>query len=75
MAVSQADIDKLNTAIASGARSVTLGDQTVIYNTGDTMIRLVAHLRRELAAQDAASSGKRRSRANYATYAGRGYTD
>jgi hypothetical protein len=33
MAVTQADIDNLNAAIASGVRSVTLGGQTVIYST------------------------------------------
>lgn len=75
MAVSQADIDKLNAAIASGARSVTLGEQTVIFNTTESLIKARDDMRKELAAQEAASTGRRRGRANYVTYAGRGYTD
>lgn len=46
MAVTQADVDALvaklatlNGMIADGVRSVTDGDQTVIYNTTDSLIR------------------------------------
>ena len=70
MAVSQADIDNLNAAIASGVRSVTLGGQTVIYNTTESLIKA----RNDLLAQQAAeAAATRRPRQSYAFYAGRGY--
>lgn len=70
MAVTQTDIDNLNAAIASGARSVTLGGQTVIYNTTDSLIKARDDLRNELWAQARAS---RRQRQTYAYQNGRGY--
>jgi len=69
MAVSQADIDALNKAIASGVRSVTLGGQTVIYNTTESLIKA----RDNLQAQLNAESGKRRSKQTYLYQSGRGY--
>ncbi len=70
MAVTQADIDNLNAAIASGARSVTLGGQTVIYNTAESLIKARDDLARQLAAQQEV---KRRPRQTQMYYAGRGY--
>jgi hypothetical protein len=75
MAVTQADIDALNAAIASGARSVTLGEQTVILNTTESLIKARNDMREELRAQQAQAVGKRRSRLNYVTFAGRGYNE
>jgi hypothetical protein len=56
MAVTQADLDlwtarvaSLNQAIADGVRQVTLGDQTITYNTTDSLIRARDDARRELA--------------------------
>ena len=69
MAVTQADIDNLNAAIASGARSVTLGGQTLILNTGESLIKMRDDLVKQLAAQNPAQ----RPRQSYAYYAGRGY--
>ena len=69
MAVTQADIDNLNAAIASGVRSVTLGGQTVTYSTVDALIKA----RNDLAAQLAAQGTAQRPRQSYAFYAGRGY--
>lgn len=69
MAVSQADIDALNKAIASGARSVTLGGQTITYNTADSLIRA----RNDLQAQLNAQTGKRRRKQSYLFQNGRGY--
>lgn len=69
MAVTQADIDNLNAAIASGARSVTLGGQTVVYNTSDSLIKARDDMKAQLAAQNATA----RPRQSYAFYAGRGY--
>lgn len=36
--VTQTDIDNLNAAIATGARSVTIGGQTITYNTTASLI-------------------------------------
>jgi hypothetical protein len=69
MAVSQADIDALNKAIASGARSVTLGGQTIVYNTSDSLIKA----RNDLQAQLNAQNAKRRSKQTYLYQSGRGY--
>ncbi|MGP1680834.1 MAG: phage head-tail joining protein [Giesbergeria sp.] len=68
MAVTQADIDNLNAAIASGVRSVTLGGQTVIYGTPESLIKARDDMVRQLASQAIA-----RPRQSYAFYAGRGY--
>lgn len=70
MAVTQLDIDNLNAAIASGTRSVTLGGQTIIYNTTASLIQARDNLRKELAAQARLS---RRARQTYAYQNGRGY--
>lgn len=69
MAVTQADIDNLNAAIASGVRSVTLGGQTVIYSTSESLIKARDDLKTQLAAQNPTQ----RPRQSYAFYAGRGY--
>jgi hypothetical protein len=71
MAVTQADVDNLNAAIASGVRSTTLGGQTVIFNTGESLIKMRDDLVKQLAAQTAATA--QRPRQSYAFYAGRGY--
>lgn len=68
MAVTQADIDNLNSAIASGTRSVTLGGQTITYGTIDALIRARNDLQAQL---KAASGGVKRSRQTYAYLAGR----
>ena len=70
MAVSQSDIDNLNAAIASGARSVTVGGQTLIYNTTASLIEARNDLRKELNAQNLAT---RRSKQTYLFQDGRGY--
>ena len=66
----QAQVDALNRAIASGARSVTLGGQTLIYNTSDSLIKARNDLQGQLVALRAT---KRRSRQTYLFQAGRGY--
>ena len=73
MAVTQADIDALNQAIADGVRSVTIGGQTTIYNTTQSLIAARDDMRNELARATAAASGKRVSRITLNTYGGRGY--
>lgn len=70
MAVTQTDLDNLNAAIASGTRSVTLGGQTITYNTTASLIVARNDLRNELAAQNRTA---RRPRQTYAYQNGRGY--
>ena len=70
MAVTQADIDNLNAAIASGVRSTTLGGQTVIFGTTESLIKARDDMIKQLGAQSATSV---RPRQSYAYYAGRGY--
>ena len=71
MAVTQADIDNLNAAIAKGVRSVTIGGQTVLYNTTDSLIKARDDLQAQLNAQ-AAQATPRRNKQIRAYYAGRG---
>jgi len=69
MAVTQADIDALNEAIASGERQVTLGGQSITYRSVDDLIKARADLEAQLAKQ----SGKTRPRRVYLYQNGRGY--
>lgn len=73
MAVSQTDIDALNTAIAAGTRQVTIGGQTILYQTTESLIKARDDLTKELRKQNESLSGKKRSRQTLAYYAGRGY--
>lgn len=70
MAVAQSDIDNLNAAIASGARSVTVGGQTLIYNTSTSLIEARNDLQKQLNAQNQAA---RRPKQTYLFQNGRGY--
>lgn len=65
----QTQIQALNDAIAAGVRSVTLGGQTVIYNTTDSLIAARNDLQGQL---NEAITGPR-PRQYQAAYAGRGY--
>lgn len=73
MAVTQADVDALNRAIADGVRSVTIGGETTTYGTIESLIKARDDMRRELAAQTAATAGKRPRRRTLWFFAGRGY--
>lgn len=68
--VTQLDIDNLNAAIASGARSATIGGQTITYNTTASLIIARDDMIRQLNAQNAT---KRRSKQTYLFQNGRGY--
>ena len=70
MAVTQADIDNLNEAIASGTRQVTIGGQSVTYQTTASLIQARDDMVKQLRAQQAAS---RRSRSLQAVHGGRGF--
>ena len=86
MATSQADIDRLvvavaglNLAIADGVRQVTIGGQTVTYNTTDSLITARDDMQAQLKAAQAelAVSGNAlaspRGRLMYLHHGGRGY--
>lgn len=67
--VTQTDIDNLNAAIASGTRSVTLGGQTVTYNTTASLIAARDDQLKQFKKQNATA---RRSRQTYLFQSGRG---
>ncbi len=73
MAVTQADLDSLNAAIASGVRQVTLGGQTTLFQTTESLIKARDNLALELQKQTDSAAGKKRSRQTLAYYGGRGY--
>ena len=70
MAVSQADIDNLNEAIASGTRQVTIGGQSVTYQTTASLIAARDDMVKQLARATAAAQ---RSRSLQAYHGGRGF--
>lgn len=70
MAVTQADLDNLNAAIASGTRQVTIGGQTILYQTTASLIQARDDLRAELRKQ---TETTKRSRQTQVYHAGRGY--
>ena len=71
--VTQADMDSLNRAIASGTRSVTIGGQTVVYNTTESLIKARNDAQTQLNAQNAQSTGKRRPKQTLLYQASRGF--
>lgn len=71
--VTQADINALNQAIADGVRSVTVGGQTTIYNTTQSLISARDDLRNELAKANASIGAPRFNPRTLNTYGGRGY--
>lgn len=73
MAVTQTDIDNLNAAIAAGVRQVTIGGQTVLYQTTESLIKARDDLTQELKRYNDSLAGKKRSRQTLAYFSGRGY--
>lgn len=71
MAVTQQDIDNLNAAIAKGVRSVTIGGQTVLYNTTESLIKARNDMQEQLNLLSAQTK-PRRNKQMRAYYAGRG---
>lgn len=69
MAVTQADIDALTSAIASGERQVTMGGRTVTYRSIADLILARDTLQRDLNGQNAVNRPKQAK----LYYAGRGY--
>lgn len=66
-------VAKLTKAIGSGARSVTLGGQTITYNTTASLIQARDDMLKQLQAQEAATATTTRSRQTYAVFKGRDY--
>lgn len=73
MAVTQADIDNLNAAIAEGTRQVVIGGQSILYQTTESLIKARDDLSKQLRDAEAKASGKKRSKQTVAYHAGRGY--
>lgn len=74
MAVTQADIDTLNQAIADGVRQVTLpGGQVTIFQTTESLIKARDDMRAELLRAQAGVTGQRKNRRTLLSFAGRGY--
>ena len=73
MTILQSDLDALNRAIADGVRQVTIGPETITYNTTASLIQARDDLRREMVAQNAKAAGKVAPMQTKLFYAGRGY--
>lgn len=73
MAVTQADIDNLNAAIASGERQVTIGSQSVTFNSTESLIKARDDMRAEYALAMREAAGTRIPRQTRLYHAGRGY--
>lgn len=73
MAVSQADIDVLNAAIAQGERIVRTGDVLVEYRSVAELIRARDDLLSQKADEEAAAAGLKRPRQTLNYHGGRGY--
>lgn len=74
MPVTQADLDALNAAIASGEKQVALGAQQVTYRSIAELITARNDMHAQLNAQNAASAGTpQKSRQTRLYQAGRGY--
>jgi hypothetical protein len=66
-------VDGLNQMIADGVRQVTLGDQTITYNTTDSLIRARDDAQEILTAMEASLAGTARvPRQTQLIYNGRG---
>lgn len=73
MAVTQADIDRLNQAIAQGERQVTNGSQTITYRSAAELLSLRDDLQRQLCEDQLRGLQRRRPRRYMLTYGGRGF--
>lgn len=74
MAVTQADIDKLNSALANGERQVVLDGQSVTYRSVEELIKARNDLQRQLDAATATASGATPRPKQWGLYqASRGY--
>lgn len=73
MPVTQQDIDALNSAIRDGVRQVTLGGQTVTYNTTASLIQARDDMQIQFNAQQAREAKRWPNTRQLWSYGGRGY--
>lgn len=66
-------VAKLTKAIGSGARSVTLGGQTITYNTTASLIQARNDMLKQIQSQESAAAPVKRSRQSYAVFGGRDF--
>ena len=71
MAVSQSDIDNLNTALANGEKQVVLDGQSITYKSSDDLIKARNDLQEQF--NRANPPARVRSKRTAMYYAGRGY--
>ena len=69
----RARVVALNVAIGKGVRSVTLGGQTITYNTTTSLIEARDDAAKQLKALGAAAAPVKKSRQSYAVFGGRDY--
>lgn len=65
VAYTQADLDRLDTAIASQSLEVQLGERRVRYRSMDELMAARLHVAQQLAAAAARASGNRRASRRY----------
>lgn len=72
MALTQADLDRLDAAIASENLEVQMGERKIRYRTMEELIAARAHVSQQIAAAAAAASGQRRATRRYSFCTARG---
>lgn len=72
MATLQEQLDALNEAITAGVRQVTIGGETTVFNTTDSLIRARDDLERRMRAANV-QPGQPTGAVKRLHYAGRGY--
>ncbi len=72
-APTQDDLDRLNAAIVSGERQVSIGGQSITYQTVDSMIKARNDLQAQLLSGPSAATGAMRPRRGRVVHGGRGY--
>jgi hypothetical protein len=72
MALTQADLERLDAAIASESLEVQMGERRIRYRTMDELIAARAHVAQQLAAASASASGTRRGTRRYTFSTARG---
>jgi hypothetical protein len=69
----QQDLDTLNAAIASGERQVVIGNESVTFNTTDSLLRARDDVQRRLVDEAARARGRLRPKQRYVQFKGREY--
>lgn len=72
MALTQADLERLDAAIASENLEVQMGERRIRYRTMEELMAARAHVAQQLAAASAAANGQRRGTRRYVFSTARG---